>query len=108
VGKQLLGRRARPQEEEDHDEEQCRLDAEGDRATGLPLLLPLLCFVTTTSLAGTDRCCRSGASEWTGWRPEAAPAPAPPVQSTEMCTSEALRLRRRERVSLSPRTLGRS
>jgi hypothetical protein len=94
----LLGRRARPQEEDDDDK--CRLDADGDRAAGF--LPPLLCFLTT-SLAGTDnRCCRSGASEWTERRPETAPAP--PVQSTEMCMSDALR--RRGRVPWW--TLGRS
>lgn len=105
----LLGRRARPQEEEDDDK--CRLDAEGDRAGGLLLFLPLLCFLTT-SLGGTDdrRCCRSGASEWTERRPETAPAP--PVQSTEMCMSDALRLRLRRRCGRvlppSTTTLGHS
>ena len=75
----LRGRRARPHEEEEDD--RCRLDADGDRAAGLPLPPPLLRFLT--SLAGTDRCCSSGASEWTERRPEEAPA-APPVQSTDM------------------------
>ena len=62
----------------------------------------------TTSLAGTcsdKRCCRSGASEWAERRPEAAP----PVQSTEMCTSDALRVRVRLRRGRVPRSaLGRS
>ena len=93
----LRGRRARPQDEDEDD--RCRRDADGDRAAGLPRF-------PTTSLAGTDRRCSSGASEWNERRPEAAAAP--PVQCTDMWTSDALRVRRRRRRGRRPSAVGRS
>jgi hypothetical protein len=86
-----LGSRARPQE----DDGQCRLDVDGEERA---FLLALLCFLPSF-VGNDDEYGRRGASEWTERRPEVAPAP--PVQSMEMWTSDALRRRRRGRPGAS-------